>query len=278
MAVASDIETHYTQGGLVERILSALVASGCDPEALRPQDLEPIDAFHIRRGEATRELAALAGLRPGLRVLDVGCGLGGAARYLASTYDCRVTGIDLTKEYCDAATVLSQRLGLADRTRFVRADALDLPFEEGEFDLAWTEHVQMNIEFKWRFYRQLARVLVPGGRVAFHEICSGRGGDLHFPVPWAGDPSLSYLVTAQDLRELLEICGFRTCHWIDVTEPSLGWFRAMGQPVWRNGPPPLDTHLLMGADAERKVANLVRNLEEGRVSVVQAVLDVPPRA
>ncbi len=275
VAVASAIETHYTTGALVERIMSALVESGRDPEALRLQDLEPVDAFHIRRGQATRELAALAGMRPGLRVLDVGCGLGGAARYLASAYDCRVTGIDLTKEYCEAATELSQRLGLSDRTEFLRADALDLPFDEGSFDLVWTEHAQMNIEFKWRFYRQIARVLAPGGLLAFHDIFSGPGGDVHYPVPWAGDPSLSHLVSPQELRELLELWGFRVRHWNDVTEPSRRWFRPVSDRIGGDGPRPLETHLLMGADAQRKLANLVRSLEEGRITVIQAVLDLP---
>ena len=271
MTDASIIESHYTQGDLLGRITTALVESGCDPDALKPDDLEPVDAFHIRRGEATRELARVADLKPGLRVLDVGSGLGGTCRYLATAHGCQATGIDLTQEYCDVATALSQRVGLSDRTVFRQASALDLPFDDNTFDFVWTEHVQMNVQDKTTFYGEIARVLAPGGRFAFHDILSGPGGEPHYPVPWAGDASISFLIGPEDLRELLASIGFDVRHWTDVTELSRRWFEATSVRTRQAGAPPLGIHLLMGASAPQKLANMVRNLQEGRVSVVQAV-------
>ena len=267
------IQAHYTRRDIAERILTGLVELGRDPQRLRPEDLEPVDEFHIRRGEATRELAARAGLEPGMNVLDVGCGIGGTCRYLAIEHGCHATGVDLTREYCEVAEMLSMRTGLSERTTFRQADALDLPFDDESFDFVWTEHVQMNIADKERFYREIARVLAPRGRFAFHDIFQGPGGGIHFPVPWAGDASISFLAAPAELEALLVSLGFQVHHWQDVTRASAAWFRTVMERITREGAPPLGIHLLMGEDSPAKVANMVRNLDEDRVAVVQAILD-----
>ena len=192
------VDAHYGMTELGASILSALADDGKDVDHLTVHDLAPVDEFHIRGRESTLELAGIAGLAPGMSVLDVGSGIGGSARHLASAHDCNVTGIDATKEYCDVATMLSGRVGLAHRTTFTHGSALDLPYSDASFDLAWTEHVQMNIEDKETFYGEIARVLAPGGRFAFHDILSGPGGEPHYPVPWAGDPSISFLIGPEE--------------------------------------------------------------------------------
>jgi len=145
------IDRHYGVGGVLDAILHTLSEMGKDLTQLRPKDLAPVDEFHVRGREATVELAHFAGLRPGSRVLDVGCGLGGSVRCLADEYQCRATGIDLTKEYVETARTLAERVGLAAKARFIRASALEIPFADGSFDIVWTEHARMNIADKNRF-------------------------------------------------------------------------------------------------------------------------------
>lgn len=265
--------SHYGVGDLGTRILEALRAAGKDIEHLAPGDLAPLDAFHIRGRDASRELAALAQLEATHRVLDVGSGIGGSARYLAAEYGCHVTGIDLTEEYCRVATLLSERCGLAARTAFRAASALELPYADASFDVAWTEHVQMNVADKARFYGEIRRVLVPGGKLLFHDVFRGSAGEPYFPVPWAGDASISHLEAPEEVARLLQSLGLRQRHWEDVTAKSLDWFRALLERFATRGRPPLGLHLLMGADASHKFENLVRNLDEARIVVVQAVYE-----
>lgn len=261
---------HYGRTDLGERILAALEAAGLNTDELRVDDLAPVDAFHIRGREATEELARLAQIGPGDHVLDAGCGIGGTGRYLAATFGCRVTGIDLTDEYIGVAEMLTERVGLADQVAFRQGSVLDLPFDDDGFDVVWTEHAQMNVADKRTFYRELFRVLKPGGKLAFHDIFEGPEGDPHFPVPWAPDASISHLVRIEELRAALGAAGFSQLLWEDKTAASADFFRG----VLARGPAALGLHLLMD-DAKTKLGNLLRNLEEGRVCVVQAVLRKP---
>lgn len=204
----SKIEDHYSRGGLLQTILRALPARTAGIPRLGPADLAPVDAFHIRGREATIELAGCGRLTPGLRALDVGCGIGGSARYLACEHDCRVVGVDLTAEYIDVANDLAEMVGLEHVVAFREANALDLPFANATFDIVWTEHVQMNIADKRRFYSEMSRVLVPKGRLFFHDVFQGPAGAPHYPVPWAETEAISFLATPEAVRGVLDNLGF----------------------------------------------------------------------
>lgn len=264
------VEAHYALENLSARVLTALRHAGMDVDRLMPETLAPLDEFHIRGREATEELATLAELAPGQAVLDVGCGLGGTARYLASEHSAEMTGVDLTAEYCRIGNLLSERTGLADRVKLVVPDALNLPFADGSFHAAFTEHASMNITDKPRLYSELRRVLRPGGRLAIYDVLKGTRGDVLFPVPWARRPELSFLATEDELRALLERCALDVRAWKDATAPAISWFRERSAAL-QGKTPPLGFHLLLGADAREMFANQVRNLEEDRIRLVQLV-------
>lgn len=263
------VADHYAVPDLGERLLAALAAAGHDLEALDVDDLAPFDAFHTRGRAATEELAAEVALEAGARVLDVGCGIGGTSRYLAARHGCHVTGVDLTEEYVRAAERLSARTGLAVRTTFRQASALELPFAARSFDVVWTEHVQMNVADKARFYGEIARVLRPGGRLAFHDLFAGPATTpLAFPVPWASHAGLSHLASPESVRALLAAFGFEELHWRDVTAQAREFFHHVSAGPSR----PLGLALLMGDSAREKLGNVLANLEADRLRVVRAVL------
>ncbi len=263
------MQAHYRSEGLLDRILAGLREAGKDPDAPTIEDLAPADEFHSLGRVATKELAGLAALTPGTRVLDVGSGLGGPARFLAVSCDCDVTGVDLMPEFCDVASELSRRTGLAERTRFRQGDALALPFDDGAFDCAWTIQAQMNIADKRRFYGEIARVLRAGGKFVFQDICAGDGRPLDFPVPWASEAGQSHLIAPQELRALLVTVGLREEIFRDVTAPILAWQQANIPPA--GAVPPLGMHLVLGERHAEKRANSSRALRDGRIAYVQGM-------
>jgi len=265
------VKTHYCRPGLAEAILAALEESGADIQRLSLEELAPIDEFHIRGRAATLELAQAAGLRSTMRVLDVGSGIGGTSRCLAKEFGCRVTGIDLTDEYCQVASMLTAKVGLDGLIDYHQGDATNLPFEDNEFDVVWTEHVAMNVPNKRRFYSEMYRVLRPGGTLAIYDVLAGSSTPVLFPVPWARTPDTSFLVSPEELRELLRDSGFTVSDWKDTTAEAREWFVNLAERIRREGFPALGFHLLMGQDFRAMAQNQGRNLEEGRISLGQIV-------
>ena len=267
----SKIQNHYTVTDLGQSILDTLAKAGRDPSRLTPEDLAPIDEFHIRGRAATLDLARAAKINRAMTVLDVGSGLGGPARALASEYGCHVTGIDLTEEYCRVARMLSDLLGLSQLLHFQQGDALNLPFQTASFDAVWTEHVAMNIADKARLYGEMFRVLKPGGTLAIYDILRGSTVPVHFPVPWARTSETSFLASPEELRTYLTEAGFQVTDWVDTTETGKAWFVALAERIQRVGLPPLSFALLMGADFSTMAQNQRRNLEDGRIVLAQVV-------
>jgi sarcosine/dimethylglycine N-methyltransferase len=269
--VLDGVRNHYRATGLVERLKTALTVFGPEDQPLAPQQLGPLDQFHTRGLAATADLARLAGVTAGMAVLDVGSGVGGPARLLAATYGCQVTGVDLSEAFVDAARYLTERTGQPGQVSFQTANALDLPFDEGRFDVVFLQHVAMNIADRARLYRETRRMVKPGGRFATFDVVLN-DGEPHYPVPWARTPDTSFLLTAAATREAIERAGFRTLAWQDDTEVAKAWFaqvRASGPP------PPLNLSVVMGPDFPQLTANLARNLIEGRLGIVIAVFEAP---
>ena len=263
------INKHYGISGILNSILEGLESSGKDLHALNLDDLAPIDEFHTRGKESTIEIADLAQIQPHHKVLDVGCGLGGSARYIANEHGCSVVGIDLTDEYVDVANKLTELVKLSDKVSFKQGSALELPFTSNHFDVVWTEHTQMNIADKTQFYGELSRVLKPNGRLVFHDIFFGTTSTPYYPTPWAEYNSLSSLCTQEEAKTVIEKSNFAINEWKDKSEQSLEFFKETLKRIEKSGPIPLGIHLLMGKTAKTKLLNQVRNLEENRLSIVQ---------
>ena len=274
-SIQSGVQEHYAHRDLATAIFAALTAAGKDPDNLRPEDLAPVDEFHIRGRQATLDLARLARLNDTMHILDVGSGVGGPSRCLALEFGCRVTGLDLTAEYCRVAQILADRLGLGDRISYRHGDALDMPFDDASFDVVWTQHTAMNIPDKPQLYAEMWRVLRPGGILAIYDVLAGSGGPVHFPVPWARAPSISFLASPDEMRLLLEEAGFEILSWRDTTGLGREWFRAVRQKMQDKGPSPLGVHVLLGPDFQAMAQNLVRNLEENRIALIEILARRP---
>lgn len=267
------VMAHYTRDDIEGAILAGLRAAGKDPDRLTPADLAAVDQFHTGGREATLDLARRAGITADARVLDIGGGIGGPARTLAAEFGCHVTVLDLSEPFCRAGAALTERVGLADRVEFRHGSALALPFADAAFDVVWTQHSSMNIEDKPRLYAESHRVLRPGGRLALHEVMAGPLQPIHFPVMWAGEPSISFLRPADAIRRLIAETGFAEVAWEDETAQSVAFFQSRAAAITANGPRPLGLHLLIGPAFGQAAGNTLRNLAEGRAVVVKAVFD-----
>jgi SAM-dependent methyltransferase len=221
------------------------------------------------------EIVEALGLTADSHVLDLGSGLGGPARTLAELTGCAVTGIDLTPEFCEVATALSEWTGLAGRTRFRVGDATATDLADESVDAAMTVHAAMNIADKPALYAEAFRVLRPGGRFVVYDVLQGEGGDVHYPVPWASDASTSFLATPEQMRELLPAAGFEITSEVDSSDESLGWFQHMRARIDRDGPPPVTFAAFLGDAFGRMASNQVANLAERRIRTVMLTCTRP---
>lgn len=266
------VRDHYRATGLTERLKTTLNALWPADQRLLPEQLGALDQFHTRGLTATAELAALARITADTAVLDVGCGIGGPARFLAAAHGCNVTGVDLSEPFVDAAHYLTGRTGQAERVSFRTASALDLPFHDGSFDTVLLQHVAMNISDRPRLYREIRRVLESGGRFATYDVVLVRG-EPHYPLPWARTSATSFLFTPEATRTAVETAGFRTLVWRDDTEAAKGWFAHLRS----SGPPPApNLGVVMGQDFAQLAGNLGRSLMEGRLGILTGVFEAAP--
>jgi len=266
------VAAHYRRGDLLARLDAALADDGADPARPTIESLAPYDQFHGRGLEATVEAAAMMQAAPGDHLLDVGSGIGGPARWVARRFRCKVTGIDLTPEFCDVARHLTRRLGMDDRVAFEVGDALAMPFPDDTFDGAWSMNVSMNVADKGALYREIRRVLRPGAWLVLSEIAKGAGADVDYPTPWAAGPATSFLSTPDETRRGLARAGFDVIRLHESRDEALAFAARSREIVARGGKPPHRAVMLIHGDAAKPAtANAARALADGRIVPIEVL-------
>lgn len=270
MSDGDGVEGYYRSGALLQRLEDALRDDGVDPSRPTLADLAPYDQFHGRGQEATEQIAGQLPVAAGDRVLDVGSGFGGPARYVAHRFGCHVTGIDLTAEFCALARDLNARLGLQDRVDIHEGSALDLPFADGAFDGAYSMNVSMNIADRAGLYGELFRVLKPGAWLLLSEIARGESGTVLYPTPWAASEETSFLSTPAETRSDLEAAGFEVVRLESALEATLDYGNRSREAVERGEKPPQRAvQLVHGAGARKVAANTTRNMVSGAILPIE---------
>ena len=261
----SGLEAHYSARDIETRILAAIRAAGLNPDQrLTPDELGALDHFHTGGIRASRELMELAQIQTEDRVLDIGAGLAGAARLLASVCGCRVDCIEMSPDFCAGAALLNRLTGLEDRIEVHKGSALDLPFPDDSFDVVWMQNVGMNIADKRKLYGEICRVLKPGGRYAFQEMSAGKTATCYFPLPWATEPADSNLVSTEEFQSLLGESGFVAQLFEDISEAHLN------STTINSAPSPLTLNVYVDNLAQ-KAGNARRSLEEGQIRFVRGI-------
>ena len=272
MSYEKSVSDHYVHGGLLDSIRNALDALGKTVETVTIEDLGPVDEFHIGGRPATKKLIEQLGFGAEDHVLDLGCGLGGAARFVASNFGTRVSGIDLVQEYVETGNVLCDWVRLADRISLREGSALDMPYDDETFDGGYMLHVGMNIEDKMRLFKEVARVMKPGARFGVYDIMRQAAGELAYPVPWAGRANTSHLGTLPQYKEALRDAGFRVTAEDDRHDFALQFFQDLrARAKASDGPAPLGLHTLMQESTGTKVNNMIDNIGAGLIAPVEIV-------
>src|SRR5262245_195881 len=272
MPTQQDVSKHYTHGNLVAAIQGGIESLGKTIESVTVDDLAPVDEFHIGGRQASEDFLGQLDLSPETQVLDVGCGLGGAARFVASRYGCHVTGIDLTPEFIETAKALCRWVGLDSRVSLHQGSALEMPFADSLFDRAYMLHVGMNIDDKAKLCLEVSRVLRPSSLFGIYDIMSTGDGELTFPVPWATTATFSAVAKPAQYREALERTGFTVIAERNRRDFAVAFYDQLrAKTAATGGPPSLGLHILMGRNTPEKVQNMIENVSNGRVAPFELI-------
>ena len=266
------VSAHYKHNQMLELIEAGLLKMGKSVDNVTVEDLAPVDEFHIGGRPATEHLMKQLGFNSSDKLLDIGCGLGGASRFIAKTFGNSVTGIDLTDDFVSAGNSLTSWVSLEDSVSLHLGSALDMPFDEASFNGAYMLHVGMNIQAKDKLFMEISRVLKPGSRLGIYDVMRTSQETLAYPVPWASDESFSFLATPAEYSALLESAGFRIESTINRKDFAVKFFRQLKEKTKAGGePPPLGLHLVMQSTAALKVSNMVTNIASDVVSPVEII-------
>ncbi|MDY0202313.1 MAG: class I SAM-dependent methyltransferase [Tenuifilaceae bacterium] len=268
----SQIEKHYHQPNLYDDIINRLKELEVDLNNVTRKDIAGVDEFHVRGAEVSRELAKIANIN-NARLLDIGCGIGGPCRMLADEFNCDTVGIDVSKEYVATASKLSELVGLSHSTKFIYGDATNLPFGNNEFDVVWTQHVQVNISDKLKFYSEIKRVLNDNGVFIYYEVFKTGNKEVNYPLPWADESSISFLEQSSKIDSILLQLGLVKKQSANQTESGIKVLEKMLDRLTTRGAPRLGLNVLMGASTKDKIANLLSGLKEGKIYLESGVYE-----
>ncbi|MFD2101072.1 class I SAM-dependent methyltransferase [Flagellimonas iocasae] len=264
------VAEHYQKENLFEEIIARLKNQNIDLDHVQRSDIAGVDEFHVRGAAVSKELAKSIAIE-GKTVLDMGSGLGGPCRMLADEFNCTATGIDLSPEFVQTANALSKLVKLDDKTHFVQGSAAELPFEDNSFDVVWTQHVQMNVPDKHKFYGEAHRVLKPGGYFLYYDIFQKNDGEIQYPMPWATQETLSFLIKNDEMAHIVEGLGLNEISKTNQTDAGIEFFTLLLAKVKQFGPPKLGLNVLMGESTISKLSNLLAHLQKGLLMLESGV-------
>ncbi len=269
------IADHWGRGDVYGLIVSALNKASKPLGGLTVEDLAPVDHFHARGLPATGELADRLQIKAGQHIVDVGCGLGGPARYIAKRFQCTVSGVDITQPFVEAANMLTKLVRMEGQVKIEHGDGQRLPYADATFDGGYTQHVTMNVPDRATFFAEAYRVLKPGALFGLTEHGLGVKGHPHYPLPWSSDGTGAYLTTPAETRAFLEEAGFEDIVVEDTGAKYVAGYKVMIEKAERGALPPLGIHILLGETALQKIRNAARNIEEGRTHPIQVICRKP---
>ena len=267
------VSEHYTHGDLLNAIQVSIAKLGKTVDSVTNRDLAPVDEFHIGGRKATESLLGRLNFSGQDYILDVGCGLGGASRFVADKYNTQVTGIDLTQEYIEVGKVLCTWVGLDKMVTLQHGSALSMPFQDEIYDGGFMMHVGMNIENKARLFTEIYRVLRPGSSFGVYDVMRIGDGELNYPVPWATVSGTSNLATPDQYKQAMSDAGFEVSTENNRRDFALGVFKELGAKANANGsPPPLGLHTLMGKSTPVKFRNMIENIVAAHIAPVEIIV------
>lgn len=271
------IADHWGRGDVYGRIIDAMKLAGISPDTVTVEQLAPVDHFHARGFPATVELANQLPIKKGQHLVDIGCGIGGPARYIAKRFDCRVSGVDITPAFVEAANKLSALVGMDGAVDVKLGDGHELPYADEVFDGGFTQHVTMNVVDRHKFFAEAFRVLKPGAFFALTEYGSGTKGQPHYPCPWSEDGTGAFLVAPAETKRHLKDAGFEGVKIEDTGEKYLAGYKKAMELAAKGEQPAFGTHILLGETAPAKTMNAARNIEEARTHPIQVICRKPGR-
>ena len=270
------VSEHYASSSLLAAIRSGLAQIEKSAETVTINDLTPVSEFHIGGRAATTHLLDQVDMTAGSHILDIGCGVGGPARYIADHYNSRVTGIDLTPEFVDVGNTMCRWVGLSEQVTLQHGSALAMPFENAAFDGATMLHVGMNIADKAQLFAEIYRTLRPGAWLAIYDIMRISDDDLAYPVPWATDSSTSHLATPEQYQAAIQQAGFTNITTNSRRDFAITAFNKIRASRAANSEPaPLGRHLIMGSATLRKLKNMFTGVINDVIIPVEIIAYVP---
>ena len=272
MSFDENVSAHYTHGNLLSAVKNGIELLGKTSSSITVEDLAPLDEFHIGGRQASENFLDQLNFSAKDHLIDVGCGLGGASRFVAKRYSSKVTGIDLTPEYIETGEALCTWLGLDDLVNLQQGSALSMPFDDGAFDGGYMMHVGMNIKDKIGLYKEIFRVLRSGAKFGVYDVMMVEEGELMYPVPWATTASESEVASPGQYKQAMEEAGFSVIAEDNRHEFALSFFEQLRKNSSNiGGPPPLGIHILMGNDSANKVQNMIQNVSYGYIAPVELI-------
>ena len=274
MSLEQTVSEHYSNKGLLDKIYKGLEKLGIDKNQLTQSDLSSFDEFHIGGSEGTLMLAEKLTMNASSSVLDIGCGIGGPARFLSSEFGCKVSGIDLTADFVNTGNSLTDQVGLSDKVKLIEASALNIPFADNSFDVSYMIHVGMNIADKDVLFSEAFRVTKPGGVFGIYDVMLLQNCELKYPLPWAVEEDGNAIASATDYISALIKAGFSLKNEDDKTDFANSFFEKISARTDSSeGPPPVGLHLLMGDLTTQKIRNMAKLIKSGIIAPKILILE-----